>query len=150
MTSVWTSSKCLTDRRIAYTTDERCWVDIWLKSLCVMAADFVACHCRKCDQNCCTSTNDWIELDSGHRTYRDPNVFTNTGMHLTGQRKPGVKDFQDCYCQSLNCARCEERLGFTCVMTSREKTPYRQVQPSFFAFAIVDPTHHSLTLTPFQ
>ncbi|KAL8916245.1 MAG: hypothetical protein Q9172_006391 [Xanthocarpia lactea] len=92
-----------------------------------MAADFVACHCKKCDQLNCTSVNDWIELDSGHVTYRDPNYFSYLGMLVTGQRKPGIKDFLGCFRQRLNCAGCGAKIGFKCVDTIREKSQYRQV-----------------------
>ncbi|KAL8648344.1 MAG: hypothetical protein Q9226_006032 [Calogaya cf. arnoldii] len=107
-----------------------------------MAADFVACHCKKCDRNCCTSKNDWIELDSGHRTYREPKFFTNVDMLPTGKQKLGVKEFKDCYTQSLYCAGCEEWLGFTCVETIREKAPYRDrdflVLSSFVLKSVID------------
>ena len=115
----------------------------------LMAADFVACHCKNCDRNCCTSKNDWIEIDGNHYTCRDSQFFTDLGILPTGQRRSGAKGLQDSYSQSLVCAGCEEKLGFRCGLDSQEETHYRQVHCLSSVSSLErDCRPNSLTLSP--
>ncbi|KAL8731112.1 MAG: hypothetical protein Q9166_003640 [cf. Caloplaca sp. 2 TL-2023] len=47
-----------------------------------MALEFAVCHCKQCDHLCCTSKNDWIELDSGQQKARDHDFLDLNSLAL--------------------------------------------------------------------